>query len=168
VDRGASFTTSRFIGVRDAKEEILMKTLFWVFCVASVANGLWMLAAPYSWYWDLPASVPDTGPFNPHFVRDIGVTFVVLGAGFGWCATNLDRCYPVHLGLTGWFVGHAALHAADILTGRLPHAHWGIDAPAVFLPAVLLLALSLPPVWRAVLKREGSVAQPPARARPVG
>jgi hypothetical protein len=55
-----------------------MKTLFWFFCVASVANGLWMLVAPYSWYMDLPASVPDTGPFNPHFVRDIGVTFVVL------------------------------------------------------------------------------------------
>jgi hypothetical protein len=147
---------------------MLMKTLFWLFCVASVANGLWILAAPSSWYWDLPAGVPDTGPFNAHFVRDIGITFVVIGAGFAWCATNLDRCYPVHLGLTAWFVGHAALHADDILTGRLPHAHWGIDAPAVFLPAVLLLALSLPLVWRAVLKQEGSAAQPPARARPLG
>jgi hypothetical protein len=168
VDRGVSFTTASFIGARDAQEEILMKTLFWVFCVASVVNGLWMLVAPDSWYWNLPASVPDTGPFNPHFVRDIGVTFVVLGAGFGWCATYLDRCYPVHLGLSAWFVGHAAIHAADILTGRLPPGHWGIDAPAVFLPAVLLLALSLPPVWRAVMKRGGAAAPPSARAGPVG
>jgi hypothetical protein len=147
-----------FIGARGDEEEILMKILFWFFCVLSVANGLWMLAAPYAWYVALPARVPDTGPFNPHFVRDIGVTFVVLGAGFGWCATHLDRCYPVHLGLTAWFVGHAAIHAADILTGRLPYSHWGIDAPAVFLPAVLLLALSLPPVWRAVVKRDGFAA----------
>lgn len=121
-----------------------MKTLFWLSCVLLVANGLWMLVAPDSWHSDLPARVPDTGPFNPHFVRDIGVTFAVLGAGFGWCAANLERCYPVCLGLTAWFVGHAAIHAADILAGCLPYVHWGVDAPAVFLPAALLLGLSLP------------------------
>ena len=128
-----------------------MKALFWLFCVLTVANGLWMLVAPGSWYSGLPARVPDTGAFNAHFVRDIGVSFAVLGAGFGWCAANLERCYPVYLGLTAWFAGHAAVHAFDILAGRLPHAHWELDAPGVFLPAVLLLVLSFPPVWRRVL-----------------
>jgi hypothetical protein len=130
-----------------------MRVLFWLFCVFTVANGLWMLVAPGSWYAELPAGVLDTGPLNVHFVRDIGVTFTVLGAGFGWCAANLERCYPVYLGLTAWFAGHAAVHAADILAGRLPHAHWGVDAPAVFLPAALLLVLSLPQVWRRVTRR---------------
>ena len=132
-----------------------MKILFWLFCVVNIANGLWMLGAPSSWYTDLPAAVPDTGPFNVHFIRDIGVTFSLLGVGFGWCAMNLARCYPVYVGLTAWFVGHAGLHVVDIIAGRLPHAHWGIDTPAVFLPALLLLVLAFPPVWQTMMKRNG-------------
>ena len=135
-----------------------MKALLWLFCGVNVANGVWMLVAPYSWYADLPAAVPDTGPFNLHFIRDIGVTFALLGSGFGWCATNLARCYPVYVGLTAWLGGHAILHIADIIAGRLPHARWGIDTPAVFLPALLLLVLALPPVWHAILKRNGIAA----------
>jgi hypothetical protein len=130
-----------------------MKVLFRLFCVFMVANGLWMLVAPDSWYSELPAGVPDTGHFNPHFVRDVGVSFAVLGAGFGWCAANLERCYPVYLGLTAWFAGHAAVHVAGILAGRLPPAHWGVDALPVFLPTMLLLALSFPPVWRRASRR---------------
>ena len=34
-------------------------------------NGVLMLLAPEAWYHAVP-TVPGTGPFNPHFVRDIG------------------------------------------------------------------------------------------------
>src|SRR5262249_36111916 len=44
------------------------------------ANGLTMLAVPVNWYAMVPG-VADTGPFNPHFVRDIGVAYVVADAG---------------------------------------------------------------------------------------
>ena len=37
-----------------------------------------MLAAGPLWYETVPG-VPDTGPFNPHFVQDIGVAFLVAG-----------------------------------------------------------------------------------------
>ncbi|MBM4258962.1 MAG: hypothetical protein FJ147_24060 [Deltaproteobacteria bacterium] len=130
-----------------------MKALLWLLCILNSANGVWMLIAPESWYTDLPAAVPDTGPLNVHFIRDIGVTFTILGVGFGWCAMNLERCYPVYVGLTAWVVGHALLHVVDILTGRLPSTHWGIDASLVFLPALLLLVLALPPVWQSILRR---------------
>ena len=46
--------------------------IFAIFGAVCVANALWMLAGPLHWYRELPAAVPDTGPFNPHFVRDIG------------------------------------------------------------------------------------------------
>jgi len=49
--------------------------------VGSIANALWMLAGPMHWYTDLPAAIPDTGPFNPHFVRDIGGGFLAAGPG---------------------------------------------------------------------------------------
>ena len=38
----------------------------------TAANAVWMLADPQHWYHDLPAAVPDTGPYNEHFVRDVG------------------------------------------------------------------------------------------------
>jgi hypothetical protein len=42
------------------------------------ANGLAMLYDPAGWYGVVPG-VPDTGPLNAHFVRDIGCTYVVAG-----------------------------------------------------------------------------------------
>ncbi len=53
-----------------------MKWLYRILAIANIANGLWMLAAPAGWFADLPAAVPDTGPFNAHFVRDLGVVFI--------------------------------------------------------------------------------------------
>ena len=57
-----------------------MKTILWILGVTGLANGLWMLLAPESWYHGLPAAVPDTGPFNAHFVRDIGAQGFSEGA----------------------------------------------------------------------------------------
>ena len=44
-------------------------------------NGLFMLAAPKPWY-DLVPGVTDTGFFNQHFVRDIGIVQLYLGVAF--------------------------------------------------------------------------------------
>ena len=55
---------------------------FWalgVFGLANLANGAWMLVDPAHWYANLPAAVPDTGPLNLHFVRDVGSAFAVMG-----------------------------------------------------------------------------------------
>ncbi len=130
----------------------MLKLLYMFACVVSLVNGAWMLFSPLSWYTDLPAAVPDTGAFNPHFVRDIGVTYVVMTVGFAWCALNLDRCRPVHIGLTLLWGGHALLHLADILSGRLPASHWLIDTPTIFVPALVLAAFAVPAIWRRVVE----------------
>ena len=57
-----------------------------VFGLIALANALWMLIGPMGWYEDLPAGVPDTGPFNPHFVRDIGCAFLAVGLALVWAA----------------------------------------------------------------------------------
>ena len=59
---------------------------FFVVGVVMLANALWMLAGPMHWYTELPAAVPDTGPFNPHFVRDIGCAFFSVGIALIWAA----------------------------------------------------------------------------------
>lgn len=49
--------------------------------VAAEANGLFMLASPARWYFSVPG-VTDSGPFNQHFVPDIGLIFLLIGTAF--------------------------------------------------------------------------------------
>lgn len=121
---------------------------YWLLGVGSLLNGLWMLASPAGWFVGIPAGVTDTGPANPHFIHDIGVVFCVVGLGSIWCARNLERCEPVHWGIALFFVGHALVHVVEILVGWLPHNHWWLDAPLVFLPAVALVVAGLPAIRR--------------------
>src|SRR5688572_6974914 len=126
-----------------------MRILKLVYGIASTINlvtGVWMLLFPFSWYIDFPASIPHTGSFNAHFIRDLGLVFILAALGFGWCALHPDRCRVTLKVLTFFFVGHALIHFADILTGRVPHTHWLIDAPTVFVPAILLTILVVSPV----------------------
>jgi hypothetical protein len=126
----------------------MLKLFYGISSVASLINGTWMLFFPLSWYTDLPADVPHTGPFNSHFVRDLGVAFIAVGLAFGWSALNVERSRPVHIALTVFLAGHALIHVADIAMGHLPASHWLIDLPAVFLPAAIMLALTAPALRR--------------------
>jgi uncharacterized protein YjeT (DUF2065 family) len=49
--------------------------------VLAELNGLFMLVAPSQWYYAVPG-VTTTGPFNQHFVRDIGLIYMLIGASF--------------------------------------------------------------------------------------
>jgi hypothetical protein len=125
-----------------------MRALFGVLGVLNVANGLWMLLAPAAWYRDLPAGVPDTGPLNVHFVRDIGAAFTTIGVAFLVAAPDAPRRRGVLLAATLFYLLHALVHVTDLLAGRLDADHWLVDLPGVFAPTILLLVLSLPRWWR--------------------
>lgn len=121
---------------------------YWLLGLGSLANGIWMLVDPATWFTQIPAAVTDTGPLNRHFVHDIGVVFCIVGLGALWCARNPLGAYAAHLGVTLFYAGHALVHVAEISFGLLPHSHWWIDLPLVFLPALLLVLLTLPAVRR--------------------
>ena len=111
--------------------------------IGAVANAFWMLAGPMHWYQELPAAVPDTGPFNPHFVRDIGCAFLTVGVAQVWAAFA-PRWRPPLVAISAVFlVAHALLHIYDTLAGNLPHSHWWLDLPGVYLPALLLTVCAL-------------------------
>ena len=114
--------------------------LFFVIGAGTTANALWMLGGPMHWYTGLPAAVPDTGPFNAHFVRDIGCAFLTVGAALLWAAFDRDLRHRVPLAALAAFflVAHALLHIYDTATGALDHTHWGLDFPGVYLPAILM------------------------------
>jgi len=125
-----------------------VRAIFWVLGLINLANGAWMLAAPEAWYYRLPAGVPATGPFNSHFVRDIGAAFVTIGAAFCFTAPRASAHRGVVLGAALFYRLHAAVHVLDRATGRLHPHHWVLDLPGVFLPAAALCVLALPQWWR--------------------
>jgi hypothetical protein len=127
---------------------VILKVFYAVVSLLNALSALWMLLFPFSWYTDFPAAVHHTGPFNPHFVRDIGVVYLTVAIGFAWCALRPDRSLPVHLGITIFLTGHALIHLFEILTGQLPASHWLIDTPLVFLPAVIMIVLAVPSIRR--------------------
>ncbi len=114
--------------------------LFLLLGVATLGNALWMLVGPMHWYTDLPAAVPDTGPFNPHFVRDIGCAFLTVGVALIWAALRVPDRFPLAAISAVFLAAHALLHIYDTATGALDHTHWWLDAGGVYLPALLMIA----------------------------
>ena len=119
---------------------------FWclaVFGLGNLVNAVWMLADPAGWYVGLPAAVPDTGPLNTHFVRDIGSAFGVMGAALLWAAVRPALRVPMIATVSLFYLLHALVHVTDTLAGRLPATHWSIDFPGVYAPALVMVALTL-------------------------
>jgi uncharacterized protein YjeT (DUF2065 family) len=118
-----------------------MRNLFWIVIGLSLAaNGLFMLVAPLTWY-GLTPGVVETGPFNPHFVRDIGCAYLVAGGGLLWLLRDA-RAWPAAMASGAFLALHAATHVWDFALGRIALAHFLSDLVLVILPAVLVLGIA--------------------------
>jgi hypothetical protein len=109
--------------------------------VGLAANGLFMLAEPANWYFAVPG-VTTTGPFNQHFLRDIGLIFVILGAAFvGGAMRPMER--TVLWGAASlWLAGHALFHLWEVAVGICGPSAIARDFPAVTAPAAIGLMLT--------------------------
>jgi len=116
--------------------------LTWVLGLLAAANGVFMLVAPAAWYAIVPG-VPDTGPFNTHFIRDIAAAFLVAGGALVWCARDA-RARPAALGSAAFFTLHALVHLSDAITGRESIYQAVHDLPTVYLGALLALWIAWP------------------------
>jgi hypothetical protein len=110
-------------------------------------NGIFMLVAPLTWYELIPG-VTDTGFFNQHFIRDIGIIQLFLGVAFG-----LGWFRPEYrVGLWGvatlWLAAHAVFHVWEVAVGICAPSALLRDFPAVSLPAIVGVALTLWAGWR--------------------
>lgn len=118
--------------------------------LAAVANGLFMLTAPQRWYLAVPG-VTTTGPFNQHFIRDIGLIFLLLGSSYVVGAAKPNYRLILWAAPTTWLCGHALFQLWEIMAGISAHSAMARDFPAVTLPAVLGLLLTF---WAAGYRRE--------------
>lgn len=99
-------------------------------------SGLFGAAAPFHWY-NLVPGVMATGAYNPHFVRDIGMAYLVSAAGMGWWALRPGIAWPALVGAAVFLSLHSAVHFLDAACGRSLLADLSRDLPGVFLPAMI-------------------------------
>jgi uncharacterized protein YjeT (DUF2065 family) len=104
--------------------------------VAALANGVFMLLAPQAWYFAVPG-VTTTGSFNQHFLRDIGLIFLLIGAGFLAGAFQPRQRLLLWAVPTIWLTGHALFHFWEVAVGICSASVIPRDFPAVTLPAIL-------------------------------
>ena len=105
-------------------------------------NGLYMLLAPDHWF--RTGGIASTGPYNSHFVQDVGVAFLSGGLAFLVLAWD-QRAGLLALGASGFLLGHAILH----LIG-LGHGHGSpVEAAMIAIPALIGAAIAWPGKRRA-------------------
>lgn len=128
------------------KRKHLFSALYHLFALGFLLNGVTLLLWPLAWYQTMPLDFVQTGPANSHFLRVIGLAYLALAPVFSWCAYNPKKRRPVHLALTLFVVGHAVLNAVEIGSGRYPVSHWLGQIGLIFVPAVILLIMAIPPL----------------------
>ena len=106
----------------------------------SILNGAIMLFAGPFWYASVPGA-SETGPYNPHFVQDIGAAFLVAGLALAARARR-PLYWPAAVAGAGFMAAHASIHLLAIVAG-LDH-HTGFDLAAVVLPSALALYSAFP------------------------
>lgn len=106
------------------------------------ANGLFMLVAPQVWYDSVPG-VTDTGFFNQHFIRDIGIIQLFIGVAFIVGLLRPERRIGLWAAATLWLSAHALFHLWEVAVGICAPSAIPRDFPAVTLPALIGIALTL-------------------------
>jgi hypothetical protein len=106
------------------------------------ANGIFMLIAPLTWY-ELVPGVTGTGFFNQHFVRDIGIIQLFLGVAFIIGLLRPERRIGLWASATLWLIAHALFHLWEVAVGICAPSVIPRDFPAVTLPALIGITLTL-------------------------
>jgi hypothetical protein len=115
-------------------------------------NGVFMLVAPENWYFAVPG-VTTTGPFNPHFVRDIGLIFLLIGGAFVVGAAQPQLRVVLWAIPSIWLLGHALFHFWEVAVGICAPSAIARDFPAVTLPAIIGIGLTLWAISQARARR---------------
>ena len=110
--------------------------------VAALANGLFMLVSPANWYFAVPG-VTTTGPFNQHFLRDIGLVFLFVGSAYLIGTSRPQYRVALWSAASLWLCGHALFHFWEVAVGICGPSALARDFAAVTLPAILGALISL-------------------------
>lgn len=131
--------------IRTAKDPKMLKQICIITAAAlglgALANGAFMLVSPADWYVAVPG-VTTTGPFNQHFLRDIGIIFLFLGAAFLIGAARPEYRVFLWAAATLWLSCHALFHFWEVAAGICGPSALARDFSDVTLPALIGAALT--------------------------
>lgn len=114
----------------------LKPIVLWAFAILNGANGLWMFFAPETWFFTVPGVI-ETGSFNPHLVRDVGIAYMSSAIAIAWAARSPHLAFVLMIVASLFLGGHAILHVWDIAAGRCGDP--GDDIFGVIVPSLLTL-----------------------------
>jgi hypothetical protein len=104
-------------------------------------NGIVMLLAPLDWYLNVPG-VTRTGPFNQHFIRDIGMIYMLIGVAFLAGAFRPSMSVMAWGTASLWLTAHALFHFWEVAAGICGPSVLLVDFPAVTVPAIVGIGLT--------------------------
>jgi AhpD family alkylhydroperoxidase len=123
--------------------------------LALFMNGVAMLGAPFWWYGFVPG-VGATGPFNGHFVGDVGAAYVAAAVSLALAVGRLERAAAAPA--AAFLSLHALIHLIPLqgaarLTGMFvcaPPERSALlgEIVGVYAPAIVALALVMPARWQ--------------------
>jgi AhpD family alkylhydroperoxidase len=126
--------------------------------LALFLNGVAMMGAPLWWYGFVPGAAA-TGPFNQHFVSDVGAAYVAAAVSLAFAVGRLER--TVAAPAAAFLSLHALIHLIS-LNGAAPPERAALigEIVGVYAPAILALAHVVPARWQQLWPFPGGMVEP--------
>ena len=110
--------------------------ILWALFGYYLLTGLYISILPLTFYENAPG-VSDTGPYNMHFLRDVGFAFTISALGLAYGLYKDLK--PLVLFGSAWLVAHGIFHLVLWFLHTHPMSEGAIvDLILVVLPAAVL------------------------------
>lgn len=119
----------------------MIRWLIWALVAFYVLTGMYLAVFPHDFYLNAPGA-RETGPYNMHFMRDVGFAFLTSSVAVGYGIYY--KAKPVMLFGSLWLLIHGLFHFTLWMVHGMPLDSAAlIDAIAVTIPAIALFTLCL-------------------------
>lgn len=117
----------------------MIQRLIWGFVAYYLLTGLYIAILPHDFYVNAPG-VQATGPYNMHFIRDVGFAFLASSVAIGYGIYASVK--PVMMFGALWLLIHGIFHLTLwMVHGMHLDSAAMIDLALVSIPAVAIFAL---------------------------
>ena len=117
----------------------MIRLLILAFVAFYLLTGLYLAVLPHDFYLNAPGA-QETGPYNMHFMRDVGFAFITSSVAIGYGIYSGVK--PVMVFGALWLLIHGIFHLTLWMVHgmQLDHAAM-VDMVLVSIPAVATFAL---------------------------